>query len=164
MSEIIYQTKDSVQTINHVILKSDVFMIKFANGTREVMQETSPTPQTEVFDEKNVYLLHKELGLEIEGWMKKRYHLFNEISDNDFASAMMYLPKDGKGNKTVKIFLADGTVKRRVVTETEIKGYVATIDQYVKKDKRFTRIMVVGAICVGVFYIGIYAVALAYGH
>ncbi len=39
-SYIVCQIKDSVQVINQIILLEDVFMIKYANGTREVITQT----------------------------------------------------------------------------------------------------------------------------
>lgn len=46
---IVCQIKDSVQVINRVILLEDVFMIKYANGTREVIKltktENNPVPK-----------------------------------------------------------------------------------------------------------------------
>lgn len=42
LSEVVYQSPDSVESRSQSISKSEVFMVRFANGTREVFQENLP--------------------------------------------------------------------------------------------------------------------------
>lgn len=42
LAEVLYQSLDSTDSTNYSILKSEVFMVRFANGTKEVFQENLP--------------------------------------------------------------------------------------------------------------------------
>lgn len=61
LHDIIYQHPDSAQGMLHHIAKADVFMVKFANGTKEVFAQNLPETDSTVVPESSPEQMY-ELG------------------------------------------------------------------------------------------------------
>lgn len=63
LQDIVFQHPDSAQGIMHRIAKADVFMVRFANGTKEVFTQNLPENQltsAEATNTADMYLLGRE--------------------------------------------------------------------------------------------------------
>lgn len=63
MDEIRYQLPDTTDKVLHQIRRAEVFMIKFANGTKEIIAQPQPAVQDSAMSADQMYLLGKEDAL-----------------------------------------------------------------------------------------------------
>lgn len=116
-----YDQKDSLRTLRTVLPKSEVFMIKYANGTRESFPKEQPKEvKPKSTEGYTLLLIHPFVGDTLDLYEKKKYHIFPSyyFSNADFKYATFLQKPDG--GIIIRAALKNGKVLDKVSSQKEL--------------------------------------------